>query len=130
MFFKKSNWFFPLLCCLCLTHLQGQSSEIGIKAGAATYMGDLAYNSSIFGISDINLSAGLYYNKTFSKVVAIETNINYCKLSASDINGSESWRPIRNLSFETHLLEANMQLLLSPINFHFGRFGPVLKFYG
>lgn len=96
--------------------------EIGIKAGAANYLGDIGggLGESKPWILDMKLqstrySGGFFLRKQASKEVSFEVAFNMARLTAADSLTLNPVRFSRNQSFRNDIYEANFKLIYSPI---------------
>ena len=127
----KLKPFYLLVLLLAFTKLEAQwISELGVKGGISFYYGDLAKNSTFLGTGNIHPSFFIFTHHPLTNWLGIELEAGMSKLSAFDNNTNDQSRNRRNLNFESQIAEANIKLMLTPVQFQFGRFGPSLKAYG
>jgi hypothetical protein len=84
-----------------------QSSEVGIMLGISSYKGDLS--SSLFNLKFFNLAVGGHYRHCYNNNWSLKLGINYGTISANDAASSDPYQLYRNLSFKSHVLEAEGQ---------------------
>lgn len=96
--------------------------EIGVKAGAANYLGDIGggLNESQPWILDMELKStryggGLFLRKQVSKDLSFEAAFNAARLTAADSLTLNPVRFSRNQSFRNDIYEANFKLIYTPI---------------
>lgn len=96
--------------------------EIGVKTGAANYLGDIGggISESKPWILDMKLqstrySGGFFLRKQASKEVSFEVAFNMARLTAADSLTLNPVRFSRNQSFRNDIYEANFKLIYSPI---------------
>ncbi len=90
--------------------------EIGIFGGVSTYNGDLQEKN--FTYKQSHPSFGLFIAKEIHKGFGLEFGVNYGKISGADSLSSDSSRAIRNLDFQSNILDVH---LLITYNFFHNR---------
>lgn len=85
-------------------HSFSQSSEVGILLGISSYKGDL--NGSLFNPNVFHPAIGGYYRHSYNNHWSLKLGINYGTISADDAQSNDAFQRYRNLSFSSHLLEA------------------------
>lgn len=93
--------------------LQG---EFGVTLGAAHYFGDLNTRASL---NRPKIAVGAFYRKQFNNYLAARLAIHYAQLGYSDVYSKNEYQKLRNLSFNTDILE----IALSG-DFNFFKFQP------
>lgn len=99
------------LVLLCLTGVQAQGLEIGVKAGGALYTGDLSPDEFGLYFEDLNFAGGAYLRYRPTARFGVRINGNFGSISAEDEtvlptgNGTESNTVLRN--FRSQISEFN-----------------------
>lgn len=93
--------------------LQG---EFGVTLGAAHYFGDINTRASL---NRPKIAIGAFYRKQFNNYLAARLAVHYAQLGYSDIYSKNEYQKLRNLSFNTDILE----IALSG-DFNFFKFQP------
>ena len=81
-------------------------SHIGIFVGPSAYNGDLA--NGFFPKKTSNIAVGLTYSKEFSAQARLRAGLTYTVLGGADRYSTNQGRILRNLSFETSLIEFSL----------------------
>jgi hypothetical protein len=104
-----------ILCIFFLTclNLQAQNTELGILAGAANYLGELAPD---IALNETKLAGGLFVRNRLSRYFALRHNLILGRVSGNDANFE--FNQLRNLSFRTNVFEIS-----SIVEFNFLPFG-------
>jgi Domain of unknown function (DUF6089) len=89
-----------------LNRIQAQYSEIGLSAGATSYMGDLQYGG-VPANGSYALSGGLMYRYNFNPHFAVSGHAALRRFSSTDAYANGSKRA-RNLSFRNNLYEVGI----------------------
>jgi len=88
--------------------MSGQRVEYGLGIGAAVYWGDL--NTPEFttnlGMTNLAVQGMLKYN--FNQTLSTRLNLLYGSLSGDDSNSTADWQLLRNLDFDSKLLELSV----------------------
>lgn len=98
-----------MLCVAAmLTGVSGQGLDIGVGIGGSLYWGDL--NSKDFGknVGNTNLALQLVGNYVMNDYVSVRGGLLYGKLSGDDSRSNQDWQRLRNLDFNSILLEASV----------------------
>ena len=106
MGFKKFL-FSVVLSCIFSSAAIAQTTELGINAGAAGYVGDLN-PSNLFKPSGI--AFGAYVKRNLDPYWAIGIHYNYGKVKGYDSNSDDASLRTRNLNFSTSLNELSLQV--------------------
>lgn len=106
MGFKKIV-FSVMLSCIFSTAAWSQTTELGINAGAAGYIGDIN-PSHLFKPSGI--AFGAYVKRNLDPYWAIGLHYNYGKIKGYDANSDDAGLRTRNLNFSTSLNELSLQV--------------------
>ncbi len=130
-FLKITSCFIVVMCCVTASsaqYYQQGRPELEWHAGWGTtaFFGDIGGTSrsgaNISGLDGTDLSTvnpayivGL--RKNFNPHVALRTSLLSSRVEGADYNAADPSRRIRNLSFNTSILEASVQLEYSLINF-------------
>ena len=93
--------------------LQG---EFGVTIGAAHYFGDLNTRASL---NRPKIAIGAFYRKQFNNYLSARLAVHYAQLGYSDVYSKNDYQKLRNLSFNTDILE----IALSG-DFNFFKFQP------
>lgn len=93
--------------------LQG---EFGVTLGAAHYFGDINTRASL---NRPKIAIGAFYRKQFNNYLAARLAVHYAQLGYSDVYSKNEYQKLRNLSFNTDILE----IALSG-DFNFFKFQP------
>jgi hypothetical protein len=104
-----------LLNCLWLTAQRGW--EAGPWAGVSYYFGDL---NTDFDLTKPGFAAGFLARYNFNNRVAIKMSGNYGKISDTDFDSKNVFERARNLSFESTILEAALQLEFNFLPYNHG----------
>lgn len=121
----QASKFFTLLCAICIntTLVNAQFleanqlvGEFGVQAGLGHYFGDLNTRASL---NRPKIALGVLFRKQFGKYIALRVQGTYAKLGYSDIFSKNETQRVRNLSFNTDVIE-----LAIMGDFNFFRFIP------
>lgn len=93
--------FLPLL-------ISAQHLEFGLMGGTSHYLGDLVPKANRFSTGKTHFMGGAFLKYNINNFVAIRAGGNYGKLSADDADSNIESRKLRNLSFESKLIEGNL----------------------
>jgi len=88
--------------------LSSQHLEFGIMGGTSHYLGDLSPKANRFSTGKTHLMGGAFLKYNINNFVAVRLGGNYGKLSADDAKSNIESRRIRNLSFESKLIEGSL----------------------
>lgn len=91
-----------------------QTYELGGWGGVSYYLGDLNTN---FDMRHPGPAGGLFGRYNFNDRLAVKLGANYTRLGYKDEYSKYTWQKARNLSFETDVVDANIQF-----EFHFLRY--------
>jgi opacity protein-like surface antigen len=98
-----------LLTALCPYFAESQRLHLDIYAGFANYQGDL--QSKKFTFTNIGPAVGLGLSYNITNKLALRGAANYLKLKGDDkTNDNSVGIAARNLSFQSHILEAQLGL--------------------
>lgn len=87
--------------------LVGQKgSEVGGWIGSSFYFGDL---NTAYRLGDASLAGGLNLRYNFNERTAIKASLNYGRIHAEDADSQNTFENTRNLSFNSHILDASFQ---------------------
>lgn len=115
-----TSFFIPAV--LCSLFAQGRfnpnelQGEFGITIGAAHYFGDLNTRAAI---NRPKIALGAFYRKQFNNYLAARLAVHYAQLGYSDKYSKNEYQKIRNLSFNTDILEVTLSG-----DFNFFRYEP------
>lgn len=98
-----------LLFFVCFSKIWAQRLELGGFFGISTYLGDLQQPQ--IELLEINQAKGLFMRYNLSGILAVKSSFIWGKISGNDANYTNIY-PIsqRNLSFQSDLYEASLQL--------------------
>lgn len=86
----------------------GQSAEVGLFAGVATYKGELS--ASLFNTKFPKPAIGLLYRKNLNNHWAHRIGFTYGAIAADDARSEDEHRKRRNLSFRSSLTDLHYYL--------------------
>lgn len=92
-----------LLLMLVIVKTKGQSAEMGVFAGVATYKGELS--QSLFNTKFPKPAIGLLYRKNLNNHWAHRIGFTYGTIVADDARSGDEHRQRRNLSFRSSLTD-------------------------
>jgi hypothetical protein len=107
--FKKSISL--LACCLstlCLKQLHAQfysAQEYGMFVGGSQYFGDL--NPSL-GFKTVNVAAGVFFKQHINPYIAVKGSVLGTKVAYSDHLSTNAFQRLRNLDFQSYIIEASV----------------------
>jgi opacity protein-like surface antigen len=90
--------------------------ELGFSVGGAQYFGDLNTRGAL---NTIKPTVGIFYRKYLNDYVGVRAHLRYSQLGYSDVYSKNEFERRRNLSFNTHVVELDLQG-----DFNFFRFEP------
>jgi hypothetical protein len=96
--------------------LHGQAIEIGAFAGTSNYMGDLVEN--VVDLNQTKPSGGLFFRYNIGSHFSARIAGTAGVLAGTDANSKEKYRRLRNLSFETPIVEGALLFEYSPFGFN------------
>lgn len=103
-----------LSCILMLSILKEskaqQSIEIGLMGGVANYYGDI---NPDFGMKELGPSASLLVKHNYNYYIGLKGTLSYGKIKADDSTKDLAYQQIRNLKFQSNILEASLQVELN-----------------
>ncbi|MCL6524059.1 MAG: DUF6089 family protein [Thermoflavifilum sp.] len=101
-------------CCFLagLEQATAQEKSIGLLIGMSNYTGDLQYHRYTF--QESHPAVGLFYDQSFCPHFAARAMLSYATISGDDRYGKDSATILRNLSFQSHIVElqANVRYML------------------
>lgn len=110
---KMRKRFLPVAILLLALPVTGQAQfvdsgpfEVGMFGGVSTYNGDL--QEMQFTYKQSHLAFGLFLAKEIHKGFGLELGVNFGKLSGADSLASDSSRRIRNLDFQSNILDVHL----------------------
>ena len=104
----KQHLFSLLIALFFPIFMNAQHAEFGLMGGTSHYLGDLAPSSSRVSLGTTHFMGGAFIKYNFNNFVAVRLGGNYGKLSADDAKSSIESQKIRNLSFESKLIEGSL----------------------
>lgn len=131
VYFKKSIWLATFFLLLKSAPTQAQQfyakTEYGFQLGASTYFGDLNPN---YGLHFIRPSGGAFIRYSFNPYIALKGMIDYTQVGYADRYSKNEFQKIRNLSFQSNIIEAAVVAEFNFFRFQTGdkyhRFTPYL----
>ncbi|KIO76708.1 hypothetical protein TH53_13615 [Pedobacter lusitanus] len=106
MRFKKII-FSVVLSCIFAGTVKSQTTELGINAGAAGYIGDI---NPVNLFKPSGIAFGAYVKRNLDPYWAIGLHYNYGKIKGDDANSDDASLRTRNLNFSTSLNELSLQV--------------------
>lgn len=103
----KKIVFSVALSCIFSVAALAQTTELGVNAGAAGYIGDINPNN-LFKPSGV--AFGAYVKRNFNPYWAVGIHYNYGKIKGDDANSDDLSLKTRNLNFSTSLNELSLQV--------------------
>ncbi|RAJ28634.1 type IX secretion system protein PorG [Pedobacter cryoconitis] len=103
----KKIVFSVALSCIFSGAALAQTTELGVNAGAAGYIGDINPNN-LFKPSGV--AFGAYVKRNFNPYWAVGIHYNYGKIKGDDANSDDLSLKTRNLNFSTSLNELSLQV--------------------
>ena len=88
--------------------LHSQDFEIGLLFGASAYEGDLTEKNTAFQSQGKHAALGIFGRLDLNRYFSSRLNFTYGKLSGSDALSSDQNRQLRNLSFQSKLVELSL----------------------
>jgi hypothetical protein len=92
---------------LCLSIQAQRGWEAGPWAGVSYYFGDL---NTDFDLSKPGLAGGIVARYNFNNRIALKMSGNYGSISDTDVDSKNVFERARNLSFQSTILDAALQL--------------------
>lgn len=92
---------------LCLSMHAQRGWEAGPWAGVSYYFGDL---NTDFDLSKPGLAGGIVARYNFNNRIALKMSGNYGSISDTDVDSKNVFERARNLSFQSTILDAALQL--------------------
>jgi len=87
-----------------------QSLEIGLMGGVANYYGDINPN---FSLKQLGPSASFLIKHNYNYYIGLKGMVSYGKVKADDSMRELAYQKIRNLRFQSNILEASAQVELN-----------------
>jgi len=115
-FHKSFKYIYPVIAVsfslLFLSNktIAQQSIEIGVMGGVANYYGDI---NPDFGIKQLGPSAALMVKHNYNYYIGLKGMLSYGKVKADDAIKDLTYQKIRNLRFQSNILEASAQVELN-----------------
>ncbi|PJJ75351.1 outer membrane protein with beta-barrel domain [Thermoflavifilum aggregans] len=115
--------FFGICWCI-IQHIPAfaQDRSIGILAGASNYTGDLQYRRYTF--LESHPAIGIFYDQELGSHLAVRGMFSYATISGDDRYGKDSTTILRNLSFQSHILELQANIRYQLWDLHEKAFTP------
>ncbi len=101
-----------------------QSIHVGLFGGAAAYTGDLT--SKLFPKKVTNGAIGITLNYEISDLVMLRTGITYAIIGGADRYSDKPNLVLRNLSFETKILEFSSVFEYHLLNLNSNKYSPYM----
>jgi hypothetical protein len=86
--------------------LSGQSKEIGLFLGTATYKGEIS--KSLFNPKFLKPAIGILYRKNFNNHWAFRLGLTYGSMIADDARSNDDYQKRRNLSFRSRTWDGHL----------------------
>jgi hypothetical protein len=101
---------FPILSTIILFPwlLCAQYLELGLSAGGANYLGDLSDNSRKLYLENTGFHAAVFGRYHVSPLTALKLQLGYASVSGDDALSANEETRLRNLSFQTGLMEFSL----------------------
>ncbi len=114
--FRRLLLCLPLFCAGLAARAQlfYSATEYGITLGGSQYFGDL---NDKYGFKFIRPVGGMFIRHLFTPYIAVRGNVSYTHIGYSDALTDNAYNRIRNLSFESEIVELSVQS-----EFNFTRF--------
>ena len=103
----KKIIFSVALSCIFSVAALAQTTELGVNAGAAGYIGDIN-PTNLF--KPAGVAFGAYIKRNFNPYWAVGIHYNYGKIKGNDANSDDLSLKTRNLNFSTSLNELSLQV--------------------
>ena len=113
---------FILLCFVVPSFVHAQNLHVELSGGFSNYQGDLQEKQFTTQQAKGEVGIGVRYD--LSNHFAVRANLTYAALSADDKYNTQADLRARNLSFHTHLTEANLLLDYNILNLNYHRVTP------
>ena len=88
--------------------VSAQDFEIGLLFGTSAYEGDLTEKNTFFQKQNKHAAIGIFSRLDFNRYFSGRLNFTYGKLSGSDAQSSKEAKRLRNLSFQSKLIEFSL----------------------
>lgn len=111
-----------IVLLLLSTSLLAQRIHVGLFGGAAAYTGDLT--DKIFPKKLTNGALGITANYELSDLLSIRAGVTYSVVGGADRYSDKADIVLRNLSFETSILEFSVLGEYSLLNLNYSRYSP------
>lgn len=95
-----------VMCC-CMTGHSQKGWEVGGWLGASVYFGDLNTN---YYLKKPGPAGGLNVRYNYNNRIATKGSINYFHIRADDADSRNYYEEMRNLNFNTNIIEINGQM--------------------
>ncbi len=96
--------------------------EVGLFGGVSTYNGDLQPKN--FTYDQSHLALGLFISKEIYKGFGLELGANFGKISGADSLSTDSSRAVRNLDFQSNILDVHLLVTYNFLHNRETRFTP------
>jgi hypothetical protein len=114
------------ICWCSIQHLpvpvSAQDRSIGILLGASNYTGDLQYRRYTF--LEAHPAIGIFYDQELNAHLAARGMLSYATISGDDRYGKDSATILRNLSFQSHIVELQANIRYQLWDLHEKAFTP------
>ncbi len=101
------KFFLGILLFIGTSTFAQTSSDLGLYAGAAFYMGDINPNSLFY---DSHTAIGGVFRQNFGTRYALRANVLFTNLSASDFDFKNQYQQKRGKSFTTEVIDMSLQV--------------------
>jgi len=109
---KLWQLFISGICWWAIQHMPAsvyaQDRSIGVLVGASNYTGDLQYRRYTF--LEAHPALGIFYDQEIHPHFAARGMFSYATISGDDRYGKDSTTILRNLSFQSHILELQVNM--------------------
>lgn len=109
---KKLSTFLSLILFFVLTlnttNVLGQKHEIGIMAGGSGFIGDVGETQGLSSLNELNFASGFFYRLNPDYYFSIRAMFTKGKMSADDLNSSETFKLNRGLHFSSTIHELSV----------------------
>jgi hypothetical protein len=109
MMLRRNSFFLPLLFLLFSPAIsQAQYLEYGLGLGQSVYWGDLNTPEFSTNLSNRKWAGQAFIRYSHTQNLSFKVNLMYGKLYGDDRKSNVDWQQLRNLRFESHIVEASL----------------------
>jgi hypothetical protein len=98
--------FLPIFCLLCICCFS--QVHIGLFGGIGNYQGDLI--NGLYVAKLTRPAVGITGSYELSKHLAVRAGLTFAEIAGSDRYNSKDYLKLRNLSFESNVLELSLTI--------------------